>query len=110
MGVLEISLVGILFHARHKARMSQIDRPAGPRHQLVAQISGPRATLYRRLDAIPKARYVTRNHLPIVGTFPVSKLAPLSVQHAHLHKLLVVVQSHKNSYTSHDSLLLVKRN
>src|SRR5262249_12979534 len=46
----------------------------------------------------------------VVDTRAISQLLALVVQDAHLHRLVVVVQTHKYCYSTHDSLLLLKRN
>src|SRR5262245_53571544 len=90
--------------------MSQIYRPAEPIYQFVSEIGSAAATLHGGLHPLAMALDKRHNGCRVVGTGAISQLLALVVQDAHLHRLVVVVQTHKYCYSTHDSLLLLKRN
>ncbi len=85
--------------------MGQADRPA-PFDQLLSQIRRSTAGLDgRRLHrAEPLDR--VQNGLGIVEQRPIRQDPSGFVEHTHLHQFLMIVQTHKNLYTTHGSLLL----
>ncbi len=90
--------------------MSQIDRPARVLDQLLGQVGGAGATLEGGLHLIAIRVHEGDDGLGSVGTGAVGQAFALAVEDTHLDRPVVVVQTDKNSYSTHVSLLLVLRN